>query len=378
MHKHAIAKASIFAGFLIFSHTLQASSLEQRQSQLKQIQQQIAAQQNDLKDSGNQREKLLKLLKQDEQAIGVAARQVSETEHRLNASQQQLATLTQQAQTLLAQQQSQQQTLARQLKSAFLAGNHDYSKLLLHQQDPTAMERMLAYYEFLNKARMDAINQLKQTREQLNLVQQQQQQETAQLNQLALAQRAQSEKLKKEQQQRQNTLGELQQVIDSKASELEQLQIEEASLKRVIDAAMKAMRDTPSMNGLAQLGGKLSWPTKGKMSNRFGSRRSGKVNWKGVVIDAIEGQAIKSIAPGKVIYADWLRGFGLLLVIDHGKGYMSLYGHAQALLKDVGDSVHKDDTIALVGRSGGQSKPSLYFEIRHKGEAVDPARYCRR
>ncbi|MDN5370502.1 murein hydrolase activator EnvC family protein [Shewanella fodinae] len=378
MHKHVIAKASIIAGFLIFSHSLLASDLERRQSELKQIQQQIAAQQNALKDSSKQREQLLALLKQDEQAIGTAARQVTETESRLADSQKKLMALDQRAVELDKLQKGQQQTLAKQLKSAFLAGNHDYSKMLLHQEDPTTVERMLAYYEFLNKARMDAINQLKKTREELVSVQQQQQQENERLNQLAMKQRAQSAQLKQEQQQRQNTLSELQRVINSKASGLEQLQIEEASLKRVVEAAMKAMRDTPSMSGLDQLSGKLSWPTKGSLKSSFGSRRSGNVNWKGVIIGAAEGQAINAIAPGKVIYADWLRGFGLLLVIDHGKGFMSLYGHAQALLKDVGDTVHAGDAIALVGRSGGQAEPGLYFEIRHKGEAVDPAQYCRR
>ncbi|AYV11822.1 MAG: peptidoglycan DD-metalloendopeptidase family protein [Shewanella algae] len=378
MQKRILAKASILAGFLVFSSQLQASDLERRQSELKALQSQITAQQNALRDTGKQREKLLQLLKKDEQAIADAARKVNQTENALSDAEKRLSELKQRAAQLDKLKESQQQTLAKQLTSAYLAGNHDYSKMLLNQQDPATIERMLAYYDFLNKARMQAIEQLKQTRQELSAVQQSEQQERNRLNKLVLDQKAQSKRLNQEQDQRQQTLKELQRTISSKASELEQLQIEEASLKRVVEQALAAMRDSPSMDGLAKSRGSLNWPTKGRIKNSFGSQRSGNVRWKGVMLSAPEGQSISAIAAGKVIYADWLRGFGMVLVVDHGKGFMSLYGHAQALLKDAGDTVKAGEAVALVGRSGGQTEPGLYFEIRHKGQAVDPANYCRR
>ncbi|MBO2673090.1 peptidoglycan DD-metalloendopeptidase family protein [Shewanella algae] len=378
MQKRILAKASILAGFLVFSSQLQASDLERRQSELKALQSQITAQQNALRDTGKQREKLLQLLKKDEQAIADAARKVNQTENALSDAEKRLSELKQRAAQLDKLKESQQQTLAKQLTSAYLAGNHDYSKMLLNQQDPATIERMLAYYDFLNKARMQAIEQLKQTRQELSAVQQSEQQERNRLNQLVLDQKAQSKRLNQEQDQRQQTLKELQRTISSKASELEQLQIEEASLKRVVEQALAAMRDSPSMDGLAKSRGSLNWPTKGRIKNSFGSQRSGNVRWKGVMLSAPEGQSISAVAAGKVIYADWLRGFGMVLVVDHGKGFMSLYGHAQALLKDAGDTVKAGEAVALVGRSGGQTEPGLYFEIRHKGQAVDPANYCRR
>ncbi|MFV7709810.1 murein hydrolase activator EnvC family protein [Shewanella algae] len=378
MQKRILAKASIVAGFLVFSSQLQASDLERRQSELKALQSQITAQQNALRDTGKQREKLLQLLKKDEQAIADAARKVNQTENALSDAEKRLSELKQRAAQLDKLKESQQQTLAKQLTSAYLAGNHDYSKMLLNQQDPATIERMLAYYDFLNKARMQAIEQLKQTRQELSAVQQSEQQERNRLNKLVLDQKAQSKRLNQEQDQRQQTLKELQRTISSKASELEQLQIEEASLKRVVEQALTAMRDSPSMDGLAKSRGSLNWPTKGRIKNSFGSQRSGNVRWKGVMLSAPEGQSISAVAAGKVIYADWLRGFGMVLVVDHGKGFMSLYGHAQALLKDAGDTVKAGEAVALVGRSGGQTEPGLYFEIRHKGQAVDPANYCRR
>ncbi|MEL4395505.1 murein hydrolase activator EnvC family protein [Shewanella algae] len=378
MQKRILAKASILAGFLVLSSQLQASDLERRQSELKALQSQITAQQNALRDTGKQREKLLQLLKKDEQAIADAARKVNQTENALSDAEKRLSELKQRAAQLDKLKESQQQTLAKQLTSAYLAGNHDYSKMLLNQQDPATIERMLAYYDFLNKARMQAIEQLKQTRQELSAVQQSEQQERNRLNKLVLDQKAQSKRLNQEQDQRQQTLKELQRTISSKASELEQLQIEEASLKRVVEQALAAMRDSPSMDGLAKSRGSLNWPTKGRIKNSFGSQRSGNVRWKGVMLSAPEGQSISAVAAGKVIYADWLRGFGMVLVVDHGKGFMSLYGHAQALLKDAGDTVKAGEAVALVGRSGGQTEPGLYFEIRHKGQAVDPANYCRR
>ncbi|MBO2575981.1 murein hydrolase activator EnvC family protein [Shewanella algae] len=235
----------------MFSSQLQASDLERRQSELKALQSQITAQQNALRDTGKQREKLLQLLKKDEQAIADAARKVNQTENALSDAEKRLSELKQRAAQLDKLKESQQQTLAKQLTSAYLAGNHDYSKMLLNQQDPATIERMLAYYDFLNKARMQAIEQLKQTRQELSAVQQSEQQERNRLNKLVLDQKAQSKRLNQEQDQRQQTLKELQRTISSKASELEQLQIEEASLKRVVEQALTAMRDSPSMdNGM--------------------------------------------------------------------------------------------------------------------------------
>lgn len=375
---NATVKASIIAGFLIlFGPMAHASDLNKRQSELQAIQQQIASEQQDLRSSSQQRDKLLGLLRRDERAIGHAAKKLNQTEGQLADSKHTLAKLNQQEAQLSKQQQAQQQVLAKQLKSAYLAGNHDYSKMLLNQQDPATVERLLTYYQYLNKARISAINTLKQTRSELEKVQQQAKAQNDKLNALAIDQRAQTKQLAAEQQQRQKTLDQLQQMIDQKASGLEQLQIEEASLKRVIEQALKAAKENPTMEGLAKSSGKLSWPTKGRLRHRFGSHRSGNVRWKGVVIDANEGQSVKTPASGKVIYADWLKGFGLLMVIDHGQGFMSLYGYSQALLKDVGDNVKAGEEIALVGRSGGQSQSGLYFEIRHKGEAENPAKYCR-
>lgn len=176
---------------------------------------------------------------------------------------------------------------------------------------------------------------------------------------------------------RKTTLKKINQTIASENQKIASLQADEKALKDAIEAARlaaeRAAREAKiSLDGLAKLKGKLKAPVDGRIRNLFGNRRQGQVRWKGIIIDGAEGDPVNSIAPGKVLYADWLRGFGLVSIIDHGDGYMSVYGHNQALLKQVGDEVRSGERIALVGRSGGQEYPNLYFEIRHKGKALNP------
>jgi septal ring factor EnvC (AmiA/AmiB activator) len=371
------SKASIFAGFIILSTPLQASDLQQRQSDLKQLQSQINRQQSDLQNTSKQREELVNLLKKDEKAIASAAKKVNTTQTSLAQTDKQLSKLQKRKLELSKLKERQQESLANQLASAYLAGNHDYSKMLLNQQSPATIERLLTYYQYLNNARMASINELQDTMQELDDITQEQSSQKDHLNKLILDQQQQAKQLTLEQGQRQKTLALLQKTLNNRGAKLEQLQIEQASLKRVVEQAITAMKHSPKMDGLSSKN-KLSWPTKGRIKSGFGSQRSGQVKWKGVTVAAPEGQEITSIAPGKVIYADWLRGFGMVLVVDHGKGYMSLYGHAQTLLKNPGDLVSKGESVALVGRSGGQTEAGLYFEVRHKGQAVDPARYCKR
>ncbi|WP_299572499.1 peptidoglycan DD-metalloendopeptidase family protein [uncultured Shewanella sp.] len=377
MKKRLLFKASILAGFLILSSSVQSADLDKRQSELKAIQAQINQQQNSLKDSSRQREKLISLLKRDEQAISSAAQKVNLTQASLTQVNTKLGELEVEQVELDKRRITQQKTLSKQLSSAYLAGNHDYSKMMLNQQNPATVERMLAYYQYLNNARIAAITNLKTTIEQLEAIKDQQVSEQQKLNALIIEQKQQAQQLNKEQSQRQQTLAQIQRTLTSKGAELEQMQIEEASLKRLIEQALLAAKDNPQMDGLAKKRGQLKWPTKGHLASRFGSRRSGQIRWKGVVIAAPEGRSITAVAPGTVIYADWLRGFGMVMVVDHGEGYMSLYGHAQALLIQPGETVQKGESIALVGSSGGQTESGLYFEIRHKGQAVNPAKYCR-
>ncbi|WP_299494186.1 peptidoglycan DD-metalloendopeptidase family protein [uncultured Shewanella sp.] len=377
MNKSLITQASLLAGLLIISSPLQANDLQQRQSELKTITAQLNKQASTVKATYRQREQLLDLLKEDEKAIASVAKKVNQTQASLKETEAEIAKLNTRKQVLNESKKTQQEVLSKQLTSAYLAGNYDYSKMLLNQQSPASIERMLTYYQYLNNARIASIKKLQQTLNELDDIEREQEQRQTQLNRLILEQNTLADKLKKEQAQRKNTLTQLQSTLNTHGAKLEQLQIEQASLKHLVDRTLAMMKSNSTMAGLKS-SKKLKWPTSGRIKTAFGNSRSGKIKWKGVTISAPEGRSVAAIASGKVIYADWLRGFGMVLVIDHGKGYMSLYGYAQALLKEAGDKVQQGDTIALVGRSGGQSEPSLYFEVRYKGQAVDPARYCTR
>ncbi|RLV58753.1 peptidase M23 [Parashewanella curva] len=360
------------------SISVMATTIKERQSLLKSLQTQIDRQHSQVSDTQKQHQQLLQLLKSDEQAIANVATQVNQSQKQQQQLNDSLAELSDKQKQLQHQQQAQQQALANQLKSAYLSGSHDYTKMLLSQQDPASVERLLTYYQYLNKARVKAIAELKTTLSELKQTQNQIVEQKQQLAKVTEQQQRQAEQLEKESEQRQLTLTQLQRVLNRRGARLEQLQIEEASLKQAIDQAIRESKQQYSLVGLSAQRGKLKWPIQGRLTHSFGSPRGGQLRWRGVLLSAPEGRAIKAIATGKVIFADWLKGFGMVIVVDHGKGYMSLYGHAQALLKSSGDRVKQGETLALVGRSGGQAEPGLYFEIRHKGKAINPSRYCKR
>ena len=186
--------------------------------------------------------------------------------------------------------------------------------------------------------------------------------------------------LKKNQKQRQTSLDQLNEALQQTQSAIAYLKENEQTL---IDMLAKLNEQTSTtlepinLVGLDGRKGKLPWPSKGHIKHKFGQRKHAGMHWKGVYISAESGADVKSIQQGQVVFADWLNGFGWVIVIDHGFGYMSLYGHTQTLLKDVGDNVQSGESIALVGQSGGQTDSGLYFELRHKGGAVDPVKWCK-
>ena len=260
-----------------------------------------------------------------------------------------------------------------------MSGNNDYAKMLLNQEDAGKFERMLLYYRYLNDARSANIANFQQLVSQLLDVTKALKATAVLLREERAQQLQQRANLETKQQDRQRTLSELRTVISSEAAQIEQLQINEQNLVKALEEARRQQETSPSeLTGLGQVKGELLKPADGKMRRLFGKRRQGQVRWKGVLINGDLGNPVSAIYHGKVLFADWLRGFGLMVIVDHGNGYMSLYGHNQALLKQVGDFVQAGETIGLLGQSGGQNQPSLYFEIRHKGRAINPSNWLQK
>ncbi|MBH0050256.1 murein hydrolase activator EnvC family protein [Pseudoalteromonas sp. SWYJZ19] len=271
-----------------------------------------------------------------------------------------------------------QKVLAAQLKSAYMAGGDDYSKMLLNQEDTAKFERTLSYYNYLNKARIEQIEDLKNLQQQIAQNQEELVKTQEKLELLYDEQKRRQTALLNAQSERQANLKNLQAQLNSTKSSINYLKENQQTLVTTIEELEKEKTQKIELLGLNKSKGKLDWPSKGKLEHTFGQRKHGGIDWKGVLIGAKEGTNINSVHNGQVVFADWLKGYGWVIVVDHGEGFMSLYGHAQTLLRDVGDMVREGETLALVGQSGGQATSGLYFEIRHKGRAVNPVKWCRR
>jgi len=347
----------------------------QKQQQLKAIKDKITKQQALLKQQKQRQQSQANALRKVETDIAASAKALYLTNQKLKMVSDKQRQLTSQDNRLTKQKTSQQATLSKQIKSAYMTGNHNLLQLILNQQQSSETQRLLGYYHYLNKARIESIAQVKQTIEQLQQVKQQLSDNKERLTGLKKGQVTHEKALASEQLNRSQALKTLTKSYLKNSAQLEEFQLSEFDIKNIIEQAKQVK--PLALNGLAKFKRKLPRPAMGKTLHRFGSKRHGRLLWKGITIAGTEGQAITTIHHGKVIYSDWIKGFGLVLVIDHGKGFMSLYGHNQALLKNAGDMVSANEKIALLGQSGGQSQPSLYFEIRHKGEAINPNQWLK-
>lgn len=280
----------------------------------------------------------------------------------------------------LKQKQKQQMTqLEEQLVSAYMNGKHDFLKMLLNQQDPGQFERMLSYYQYMNAARVEEIEVIRRTQEEIATLTEQLKQQQSQLASLQAEQQEQRAQLEQQQHRQEEKLAELQQQQRKDRSRVTQLEQSREQLEQVLSAIETALAQQKDVRlvGLQAVKNQLRWPSDGDVKRLFGQRREGPLEWKGVLIEGQNGQPVRSIANGRVVYADWLRGFGLVIVIDHGESYMSLYGHNQTLTKAVGDKVRKDEEISLMGQSGSRNSAALYFEIRHQGRPQNPSNWIR-
>jgi septal ring factor EnvC (AmiA/AmiB activator) len=357
-----------------------ANNSAKTNQQLSDIQQAINQQKQNLSNTNVKISDLEQQLKTDDLAIGKIAKSLSNTTSELTATENKLAELSAEKKQLELAKKQQEEILAKQLRAAYSTGHHDYIKLILNQEKPSNVQRTITHYQYLNTARIKEIEAFKSTITQLNDVTQQYQQQAEQLTQLTQTQSQQKQILELSKIKQKQTLKALNKKALTEQQKLAKLEREESALvsllKRMAADAAKA-KQAENLVGLSKLKRKLSWPVKGRINHSFGSSKQGYLKWKGVFLSAPIGREVKTIHNGTVLFSDWLKGYGLVTVVDHGDGYMSLYGHNQALLKSVGDRVEAGEPIALVGQSGGQANSGLYFEIRHTGIAVNPKLWCK-
>ncbi len=316
------------------------------------------------------------------QKIGALNRSLHDTEKQRNRQAANLTELQEKKQTEQQRLADQRRALARQLRAAYLLGQQGSLKLLLNAAEPSEVQRSLRYYDYFYRSRAEHITTLNDTLLTLNTLEQSIQEKRQTLDTLLERQRTQREALEASRRERSALLADLNRDIHDTKQRLSQLKEDEQSLQDLVKRLRRALANIPAPRGpgktFARLKGQLRLPAAGTIAARFGSPREvGQLKWQGILIDAADGAVVRAVAAGRVVFADWLRGFGLLLILDHGDGYMSLYGYNQDLRKNVGDSVKAGDVIATVGNNGGHAQAGLYFEIRHKGTPVDPLRWCK-
>ncbi|MTW19477.1 murein hydrolase activator EnvC family protein [Allochromatium palmeri] len=268
------------------------------------------------------------------------------------------------------------------LRTAYVMGRADRLRLLLNQEDLTRASRVMSYFAYFNRERMKRIQAVQQRAERLDRLARSAEEEAHRLAELARSQEATRRRLEQAKQRRAQVLRDLESAISSRAETLEGLKRDAESLKMLVEhlrqhAQIRAELDIQH-DPFATLKGQLAWPLlENHILAAFGTRKeASEIDWDGVLLAAHEGEEVRAVKEGRVVHADWLRGFGLLIVIDHGDGYMTFYGHNEALLREVGEWVATGDPIALSGKSGGRREPVLYFAIRHNGRPQDPAAWC--
>ncbi|MBS0365903.1 MAG: peptidoglycan DD-metalloendopeptidase family protein [Proteobacteria bacterium] len=265
-------------------------------------------------------------------------------------------------------------SLAGQMRAAYLIGRQEPAKLLLNQQDPERAGRMFAYYSYFGRARAGQIRLIEDDVHRIAALQDELEAADQQLAELEKHQRAELQNLEEARQQRTRVLASLEEQSRSRAQNLERLRSQQAGLETLLKQLRAAMARFPveGNDAFSRLRGRLAWPVSGRLLARFGDARAGGVRWDGVLVATERGSPVRAVCAGRVIYADWLPGLGLLTILDHGDGYLSLYGHNERLYKAAGERVAAGDAIAAAGDSGGSSRPELYFEIRKGGKPVDP------
>jgi murein hydrolase activator len=264
--------------------------------------------------------------------------------------------------------------LAGQMRAAYQIGRQEPLKLLLNQKDPARAGRMFVYYSYFGHARAGQIHLIEADVQRLAELDSELAAEDARLAELEQKQRAQLSDLEQARSRRGEVLASLEVHSHTRAQSLERLRGQQAGLEKLLRELRLALERFPveGNQAFARLRGKLAWPVSGHLVARFGEPRAGGVRWDGVLVATERGTPVKAVCQGRVIYADWLPGLGLLAIVDHGDGYLSLYGHNERLYRAAGEHVEAGDTIATAGDSGGSPVPELYFEIRKGGKPVDP------
>lgn len=343
---------------------------ETNSQKLRDLNQEISKLDKSIESDEKKQIELELMMRDIDMQINRTSQELQQINNQIIKSQKALLVLNEQQTQAFDDLHAQRDHLEKQIQQAYINGQTPTLKMLLSQDDAKAFSRLMVYYQYIHKAHKESIaslnTQLEAIQAREHLI------EEALLQQKDLQQKhlGEYQALRDEQAKRENVLAALNKSITEKGNRVTKLREDAQGLNKIIERLAKQTEKAAQLTGLDK---NLRWPTDGTLRYTFNTpRQDGAVRWQGIFIASEEGKPIKAVRGGKVIFADWLKGYGLLVIVDHGNSYMSLYAYNESLYKKEGDLVLADETIASVGKSGGMSEPGLYFEIRHAGNPIDP------
>lgn len=377
---HSVVRLCVLIGCTLISPALSSAPADPNETaaQLRSTVERLNALDKWFSETEKQRAIWLVELQRQDRDISQLNQQVANIRDKVQRTDAELAELNEQQQRLDKERHAQAKMIAEHLGAAYRLSGQDFLKQLLNQQSPDTFERMIRYHRYFSESRLEVLGEYQQTLTELEATSEQltEQQTRQSLQQQQLV--AEQQELSGERNSRAKVIDQLDTETESKTAEQERL---EKDRLRLAELLVELRRRATELDGAAFVAakGSLPLPAQGKIRHAFGSRRaSGRLRWHGIDIAAAQGSPVTAVYRGRVVFADWLRGFGLLTILDHGSDYMTLYGHADALYKKVGDEVESGEVIAGAGNSGGTAEAGIYFEVRHKGQPKDPITWVAR
>lgn len=357
------------------SHLIQLNKIK-----LENVKHQILTLKTSISTKQKQKEHINQELKQIELIIGGSEKQFKKTTSALGKQFHSLQKTQTKQQALRNKLQKQQATLSEYIRAAYMLGRQQYVKMLLNQENPEEVNRFIQYYHYLTSARLETVNAMQKTLAQIEKTASQLKQQTQKLESIKAVEEAQQQKLKHQKAYRRRILKRVNKTLSNSQSQLQQLAANKSNLEHVLKNIAKRSYYYMPNQQFSSAKGKLPWPLRrGKIIQAFNAPiADGRLHATGMLIKAPAGTPIHAVYGGKVVFANWLRGFGSLIILQHGKNFMTLYAHVQSLYAKVGNMVKPGEVIATVGNSGGYQQNALYFEIRHRGVALDPLIWLRK